>query len=318
MSGRRVWVAGHRGLVGSAIVRRLARESCEVMTVGRERLDLTEQEAVRRWLGEERPDAVIVAAARVGGILANDSEPVPFLRDNLMIATNVIDAAHQAGVKKLLFLGSSCIYPRLAPQPMREEHLLTGELEPTNQWYAVAKIAGLKLAAAYRRQYGADFIAAMPTNLYGSGDNFDLATAHVVPALMRKAHEAKAAGLPSITVWGTGTPRRELLHVDDLADACVFLLQHYSAESHINVGTGTDVSISELAHSIAEVVGFQGELRFDRSRPDGAPRKLLDVSRLSAMGWTAGIPLRQGLEQTYRWFVENLKAGADIRARRPA
>jgi GDP-L-fucose synthase len=305
LAGRRVWVAGHRGMVGAALVRRLARESCHVLTVGRERLDLTRQADVEAWMAEARPDTVILAAARVGGIVANDEAPVDFLVENLQIETNVIATAARLGVVKLLFLGSSCIYPRAAPQPMREDALLTGPLEATNQWYAVAKIAGIKLAQAYRRQMGLDFISAMPTNLYGPGDNFDLTTSHVVAALMRKAHEAKRAGAAPMVVWGSGQPRREFLHVDDCADALVHLLVDYSGEEHVNVGTGEDLTVAELAGLIAEVVGFKGRLVFDATKPDGTPRKLLDVTKLAGLGWRAKIGLRDGLAATYRWFLEN-------------
>jgi len=304
LGGRRVWVAGHRGMVGAALVRRLAREDCEILTVDRADVDLRRQSEVEDWLAETRPQAVVVAAATVGGIQANDSRPAEFIYDNLAIEANVIHAAWRCGVEKLLFLGSSCIYPRDAAQPMTEEALLTGPLEATNQWYAVAKIAGLKLCQAYRRQYGCDFISAMPANLYGPGDNFDLASSHVVAALMRKAHEARIAGDDSLAVWGSGRPRREFLYVEDLADALVFLLQTYSGEAHVNVGAGKDIVISELAALIAEVVGFAGGLTFDPGKPDGTPRKLLDVSRLSELGWSPSTGLRDGLDQTYRWFCE--------------
>ena len=316
-AGRRVFVAGHRGMVGSALLRRLAAEKCTVLTAGRGEVDLRRQEQVERWFAAERPDAVFVAAATVGGILANDTRPAEFIFDNLAIATNVVEAARRAGVRKLLFLGSSCIYPRLAPQPMAEEALLTGPLEPTNQWYAVAKIAGLKLCAAYRRQYGSDFITAQPTNLYGPGDTYDLAASHVVPALIAKTHRAKLAGAPEVEIWGTGTPRREFLHVDDLADALVFLMERYSGESHINVGCGADVSIRELAEMIAEVVGYEGGFRYAPEKPDGAPRKLLDVAKLTALGWRPRIPLRAGLEDAYRWFCSNV-AAAGGRSEGPA
>ncbi|HXZ02272.1 MAG TPA: GDP-L-fucose synthase [Stellaceae bacterium] len=305
LNGRRVFVAGHRGMVGSALLRRLAREDCEVLTVTRREVDLRRQADVERWFAATRPDAVIVAAATVGGIFANDTRPAEFLYDNLQIAANVIEAAWRAQAKKLLFLGSSCIYPRLAPQPMVEDALLGGPLEPTNQWYAVAKIAGLKLCAAYRRQYGADFISAQPTNLYGPGDTYDLQASHVVPALIAKTHAAKLSGAREVEIWGTGMPRREFLHVDDLADVLVFLMTRYSGESHVNVGWGEDVSIRELAGLIAEVVGFTGGFRYDTARPDGAPRKLLDVSKLAAMGWRPRIGLREGLADAYRWFLAN-------------
>jgi len=306
LAKRRVFVAGHGGMVGSALTRRLAGIGCEVLTAGRGEVDLRRQEATDTWLRAQRPDAVFVAAATVGGILANDTRPAEFLYDNLMIAANLIEASRRVGVKKLLFLGSSCIYPRLAPQPMREEALLTGPLEPTNQWYAVAKIAGLKLCAAYRRQYGADFISAQPTNLYGPGDTYDLQASHVVPALMAKTHHAKVTGAGQVEIWGTGTPKREFLHVDDLADALVFLMERYSDELQINVGWGEDVSIRELAELIAEVVGYTGGFRYAAEKPDGTPRKLLDVSRLSAMGWGPRIALRDGLADAYRWFVDNV------------
>jgi GDP-L-fucose synthase len=305
LKGKRVWVAGHRGMVGSALLRRLAREDCEVLTVARGALDLRRQAEVETWVTANRPDCVFLAAATVGGILANDRRPAEFLYDNLAIETNIIHAAWKAKVEKLLFLGSSCIYPRMAPQPMREDALLTGPLEPTNQWYAIAKIAGLKLAEAYRRQYGADFISAMPTNLYGPGDSFDLQASHVVPALIAKTHRAKLAGGVEVEIWGTGTPKREFLYVDDLADALVFLMTRYSHEELVNIGTGTDVTVRELAELVQQVVGFKGALRFDPSKPDGTPRKLLDVSKLTALGWTAKTPLEQGLAQTYRWFLEH-------------
>jgi GDP-L-fucose synthase len=297
-------------MVGSALARRLARTDCEILTVAREDCDLRRQAAVERWVADARPDVVVVAAARVGGILANAASPAEFLYDNLLIAANVIEAARRVGVAKLLFLGSSCIYPRLAPQPMREEHLLDGQLEPTNQWYAVAKIAGLKLCQAYRRQYGCDFIAVLPTNLYGPGDNFDLTTSHVVAGLIARMHAARAAGAPAVEIWGTGRPRRELLHVDDLADACVHLLEVYSEEAPINVGCGADLTIAELAEKVRAVVGFTGRLHFDPGQPDGTPRKLLDVSRLSALGWQPRIPLEEGLAATYRWYLEHAAPGA--------
>jgi GDP-L-fucose synthase len=295
LAGKRVFVAGHRGMVGSALMRRLASERCELITLPRASLDLRRQDAVEAFMAREKPQTVIVAAAKVGGILANDTKPADFLYDNLMIEANLIHAAHAVGVEKLLFLGSSCIYPKLAPQPMKEDALLTGPLEPTNEWYAIAKIAGIKLCQAYRRQHGRDFISAMPTNLYGPGDNYDLATSHVLPALLRKAQEGKRAGAGTIEIWGTGTPRREFLHVDDLADALVFLLQRYSGEAHVNVGIGTDVTIRELAELICRVVGFSGTLAFDTTKPDGTPRKLLDSSALAAMGWRARIGLEEGV-----------------------
>ncbi len=293
-------------MVGSAIVRRLREAGCARLIL-RERteLDLRNQAAVDAFFETNRPELVFLAAARVGGILANDSYPAEFLRDNLAIQTNVIDAAHRFGVRKLLFLGSSCIYPRLAPQPIREDALLTGPLEPTNEWYAIAKIAGLKMCEAYRRQYGFHAIAAMPTNLYGPGDNFSLSHSHVLPALLRKFHEAKHAGAREVEIWGTGTPRREFLHVDDLADACVLLMQQYEGDRWINIGTGVDISIAELAALVAEVVGYDGAVRYDPSKPDGTPRKRLDVRALNTLGWQPRISLRSGLESTYRWFVEN-------------
>jgi len=307
LDGRRIFVAGHRGMVGGAVVRRLAREPCDVLTVGRDRVDLRRQAEVEDWMDAARPDAVVLAAAKVGGILANDSYPGRFLYDNLAIQTAVIEAARRTGVAKLVFLGSSCIYPKHAPQPIAEDSLLTGPLEPTNEWYAVAKIAGLKLCQAYRREYGCDFVSLMPTNLYGPGDNFDLESSHVLPALLRKAHEAKRAGRAALPVWGSGRPRREFLHVDDLADAVVHLLRVYSDERPINVGTGEDIAIADLARLVCRTVGFDGGIDLDPSKPDGTPRKLLDVSRLTATGWTAPTPLARGLADTYRWFLENLE-----------
>ncbi len=305
LKGRRVWLAGHGGMVGAALLRRLASEDCEVLTVGRDKVDLRRQADVETWMAEAKPDAVFVAAATVGGILANDSRPAEFIYDNLAIETNVIHAAWRTKVQKLLFLGSSCIYPRLAPQPMPENCLLTGPLEPTNQWYAIAKIAGVKLCQAYHRQYGCDFISAMPTNLYGPGDDFDSTSSHVVPALIRKTHEAKAEGRPSVEIWGTGRPRREFLYVEDLADALVFIMTRYSEEEPLNVGTGQDITVAELARLIADVVEFDGDFAFDPSKPDGTPRKLLDVSRLYALGWHARTSLEEGLAATYRWYLEN-------------
>jgi len=314
LDGRRIWVAGHRGMVGSAIVRRLATEPCTVLTAGRETVDLCRQAEVEAWLDAERPDAVVVAAARVGGILANSTRPAEFLYDNLAIEANVIHAAWRAGVPKLLFLGSSCIYPRLAPQPITEEALLTGPLEPTNEWYAIAKIAGIKLCQAYRQQYGCDFISLMPTNLYGPGDNFDLTSSHVLPALLSKIDWAKREGLSTVELWGSGQPRREFLHVDDLADAAIFALRHYAGDTPLNVGTGVDVTIRELAETIADVVGFTGSFAYDTSKPDGTPRKLLDVSRLATLGWKARIDLRTGIEQTYDWYKSNV---VNLTASRP-
>jgi GDP-L-fucose synthase len=310
LRGRRVFVAGHRGMVGSACVRRLEREGCTILTVGRERLDLTRQAAVEAWMEEARPEVVVVAAARVGGILANDTYPAEFLYENLMIEANLIHAAHRVGVAKLLFLGSSCIYPREAPQPIPEEALLAGPLEPTNEWYAVAKIAGIKLCQAYRRQHGRDFIAAMPCNLYGPNDYFHPERSHVIPALLRRFHEAARRGDPEVVCWGTGRPRREFLHVDDLAEACVFLLRRYSDAPHVNVGTGTDISIAELAALVARVTGFRGRIAWDTSKPDGTPLKRMDVARITAMGWAPRIPFEEGLAQTYRWFVEQERVRA--------
>lgn len=297
-------------MVGSALVRRLQSEDCELLTIGRSEADLRRQADVEAWLGDARPQAVFVAAATVGGILANSTRPAEFIYDNLAIETNVIQAARAAGVEKLLLLGSSCIYPKLAPQPMAEDALLSGPLEPTNQWYAIAKIAGIMMCQAYRAQYGCDFIAAQPTNLYGPNDNFDLASSHVLPALMAKAHAAKNEYVPSLGVWGSGTPRREFLYVDDAADALVFLMKNYSGADQINVGTGRDITIRELAETVIDVVGFNGELKFDASKPDGTPRKLLDVGRLTAFGWTAKTELRDGVERTYRWFLDNLASAS--------
>jgi GDP-L-fucose synthase len=290
-------------MVGSAIVRRLAGENCEVLTAPHSELDLIDQGAVREWMGRMRPDVVVVAAAKVGGILANDSLPADFLYDNLMIEANLIEAAFRTGVAKLLFLGSSCIYPRLAAQPIREDALLTGPLEPTNEWYAVAKIAGIKLCQAYRRQHGADFISAMPTNLYGPGDNYDAQSSHVLPALIRKAHEARQSGAGQIEIWGTGMPRREFMHVDDLADACVFLLRHWSGDSHVNVGTGSDVTILEAAQLVMAAVGFAGKVVTDPTKPDGTPRKLMDSSLLASLGWTPRISLEDGIADAYRHYL---------------
>lgn len=316
--GQRIYVAGHRGMVGAAILRRLAGAGVgEILTRTHRELDLTDTRAVERFFAETRPTQVYLAAAKVGGIQANNRFPAEFIHQNLMIEANLIHAAWLHGVERVLFLGSSCIYPRLAPQPIIEEALLTGTLEPTNEPYAIAKIAGIKLCESYNRQYGTDFRSLMPTNLYGPGDNFDLENSHVIPALLRKFHAAKVEGAPSVTVWGTGTPRREFLHVDDLADACVHLMrlevETYRAHtgpmcSHVNAGTGVDVSIRELAETIGEVVGFKGEIRFDVDKPDGTPRKLLDVSRLAALGWTARTRLREGLAQTYAWYLEHRDA----------
>src|SRR6266852_3629951 len=304
LKGKRVFVAGHKGMVGSAIVRRLASEDCDVVFAERSVLDLTRQADTEAWLRREKPDVAVIAAARVGGISANSRHPVEFLAENLAIELNAIRGAYAAGVKKLLFLGSSCIYPQLAPQPLREEMLLTGPLEPTNEWYAVAKIAGMKLVEAYRRQHGADYISLMPTNLYGPGDNYHPEHSHVPAALIRRFHEAKLANAPSVTVWGTGRPRREFLAVDDLADACVFTLKNYSDDRFLNVGTGRDVAIADFAKLVADVVGYAGDIVFDTSRPDGAPQKLLDVSRLTKLGWTARTELREGIAAAYRDFLK--------------
>jgi GDP-L-fucose synthase len=304
LAGRRVFVAGHRGMVGSACARRLEREGCELLLAGRDRVNLIDQAAVDRFMAAEKPDVVVVAAAKVGGILANDTYPAEFLYENLMIEANLIHAAHRVGVAKLLFLGSSCIYPREAPQPITEDALLTGPLEPTNEWYAIAKIAGIKLCQAYRKQHGCDFISAMPCNLYGPNDYFHPERSHVIPALIRRFHEATRSGAKTVTCWGTGTPRREFLHVDDLAEACVFLLKTYSAPEHLNVGTGSDVTIRELSETVARITGYQGEIAWDHTKPDGTMLKRMDISRLQAMGWAPRIPLEQGLAETYAWFLE--------------
>jgi GDP-L-fucose synthase len=305
LSGRRVFVAGHGGMVGRAIVRRLEREGVTLVAPDRSLVDYRRQTQVEEWMAQTRPEVVFLAAARVGGILANSSFPAQFLYDNLMIEANIIEAAKQAGVAKLVFLGSSCIYPKDAVQPMAEAALLSGPLEPTNEWYAVAKIAGVKLTEAYRREYDCDFISAQPTNLYGPFDNFDLAASHVIPALMRKAHDAKVSGAPTMVVWGSGRPLREFLHVDDLADALVYLAKGYSGGEIVNVGSGEEVSIADLAGLIAEVVGFRGALQFDAEKPDGMVRKLVDTTKLNAMGWRHSIPLRAGLADTYAWFLEH-------------
>ena len=306
LAGKRVWVNGHRGMVGIALVRRLQSEDCEILTATSKELDLRRQADVEAWMEEYKPDAVFLCAATVGGILANDTRPAEFIYDNLAIEANVIHGAWKSGVGKLLFMGSACIYPRDAEQPMKEECLLTGPLEPTNEWYAIAKIIGIKLCQAYRKQYGADFISAQPINLYGPGDRFDLENSHVVPALMLKAHAAKTEGRASMDVWGSGNPMREFLYVDDVADALVFLMRNYSGAIQMNVGLGADLSIRELAETIIKVVGFEGELVFDASKPDGSPRKLLDTTRLNDLGWAASTSLEQGLEQTYAWFLENV------------
>jgi len=305
LSKKRVFVAGHRGMVGSAIVRLLQNESCDLLTIGRDQLDLRDQAGVKAWFDREKPQAVFLAAAKVGGILANDTYPAEFLYDNLAIELNVIDAAFRSGAEKLVYLGSSCIYPKFAPQPMKENALLTGSLEPTNEWYAIAKIAGLKLCEAYRRQYGADFVSAMPTNLYGPGDNYDLDKSHVIPALLRKVHEAKRSGAAEVVIWGSGTPRREFLHVDDAASAVVHLMKTYSEAEHVNVGTGEDIAILDLAKLVCDVVGFEGTITTDPSKPDGTPRKLLDVSKLRSTGWRPHYGLRDGLADAYEWFKTN-------------
>lgn len=314
LAGKRVWVAGHRGMAGSAIVRRLAKEHCEVVTVTHRELDLRRQAEVSAWMAAQRIDAVFMAAATVGGILANTTRPAEFIYDNLLIAANVIEAARQSGVSKLLFLGSSCIYPRLAPQPMREEMLLTGQLEPTNEWYAIAKIAGIKMCEAYRRQYGCDFVSVMPTNLYGPGDRYDAEGGHVVAALIMKIHAAKTNGIKNVELWGTGTPKREFLFSDDLADACVFVMKNYSGELFLNAGTGREMTILELAESIARVAGWKGNFTFDRSKPDGMPRKVMDVSRLAALGWSAPTDFETGMRMAYQWYVENV-AGKGVSTR---
>ncbi|NJO53929.1 MAG: GDP-L-fucose synthase [Bacteroidales bacterium] len=310
LAGKRVWVAGHRGMVGSAIVRRLAAENCEVLTADRAALDLTNQAAVSAWVADSKPDAVFLAAAKVGGILANATYPADFLFDNLMIEANVIHAAHRASVGKLLFLGSSCIYPKFADQPIHEDALLTGPLEPTNEWYALAKIAGIKLVQAYRRQHGCDFISAMPTNLYGPGDNFDLQSSHVAPALIRKVWEAKARGEREIVIWGTGSPRREFLHVDDCANACVHLMKVYSDAAPVNIGCGEDITILDLARLVCTIVGFEGEIVHDLSKPDGTPRKLLDIERIRSLGWSPAIALEDGLRSSLEWFLAERAQGS--------
>ncbi|MBO3760964.1 GDP-L-fucose synthase [Ciceribacter sp. L1K22] len=307
LSGKRVWVAGHRGMVGSAVARRLESEGCEVIIAPRDRIDLERQTDVERFVDETHPNAVIMAAAKVGGILANDRQPVEFLQRNLSMELNVIKTAYDFGVEKLLFLGSSCIYPKLSAQPIEESALLTGPLEPTNEWYAIAKIAGIKLCQAYMKERGARFISAMPTNLYGPNDNFDLQTSHVLPALIRKAHEAKRANLDHVTIWGTGSPLREFLFVEDCADALVFLMQRYEDYEHVNVGSGTDVSILELMTIVAEVVGFTGRIETDPSKPDGTPRKLMSNAKLAGMGWTPKTSLRDGISRTYDWYLTTLQ-----------
>ncbi len=306
LAGKRVWVAGHTGMVGSALVRRLAGEDGTVIITPGQRIDLRCQAAVERWMAAERPEAVFLAAAKVGGILANDTRPAEFIYDNLAIQTNIVHGAWKTGVEKLLLLGSACIYPKLAAQPMAEEALLTGPLEPTNEWYAVAKIAGIKMCQAFRKQYGCDFISAQPTNLYGPGDTFDLASSHVIPALIAKAHRAKMTGAAAVEVWGTGSPLREFLYVEDLADALVFLMRNYSEHRQINIGTGEELSIRELAERVVEVVGFGGDLVFDAGKPDGMRRKLLDAGRLNALGWTASVDLNEGLRRSYEWYLTNV------------
>ncbi len=300
---KRVWVAGHRGMVGSALVRRLASEKCEILLAARDEVDLRNRQHVDSWMNKHRPDAVFLAAARVGGIFANDTRPVDFLYDNLMIEANVIEASYRSGAEKLLFLGSSCIYPKFAPQPIKEESLLTGPLEPTNEWYAIAKIAGIKLAQAYRKQYGSDFISAMPTNLYGPGDNYDLLSSHVVSALIRKIHEAKIRGETRVVIWGSGTALREFLHVDDCADACVHLMKNYSGDIHVNIGSGSELTILELANLICDVVGFRGQIERDLEKPDGTPRKLMDSQKLRDMGWKPTIALREGIANAYQDYL---------------
>lgn len=303
LTNKRVWVAGHRGMVGGAVVRRLQSEGCEVLTAGRDVVDLLDQAAVSAWMKENKPDAIVLAAAKVGGIMANDTYPAEFLYQNLMIETNIIHSAHMCDVDRLLFLGSSCIYPKEAPQPIPEEALLTGPLEPTNEWYAIAKIAGIKLVQAYRKQYGRDYISGMPTNLYGPGDNFDLQSSHVLPALIRKVHEAKLAGDDGITIWGTGTPMREFLHCDDCADALVYLLKNYHGYEHVNVGSGKDISILDLTKLVCKVIGFEGEIKHDLSKPDGTMRKLMAADKLKAVGWAPKFTLEDGIEDAYQWFL---------------
>ena len=305
LTEKRIWVAGHRGMVGSAIVRRLASEECEVLTATRAEVDLKSPGQVSAFVADRKPDAIFMAAAKVGGILANETYPADFLYDNLMIAANVTEAAYRSGVGKMLFLGSSCIYPKDAPQPIPESALLTGPLETTNEWYAIAKIAGIKLAQSYRKQHGSDFISAMPTNLYGPGDNFDLSSSHVLPALIRKAHEAKISGADHITIWGTGTPMREFLHADDCADACVFLMKTYSDHEHVNVGSGEDLQIIELARLVCEIVNFTGEIRTDTSKPDGTMRKLMSGGKIRAMGWKPTIELKDGVSDVYKMMAQS-------------
>jgi GDP-L-fucose synthase len=314
MSARRIWVAGHKGMVGSAIARRITQLGDDVLTADREAVDLRNQSGVEAWLQQNRPDAVVVAAAKVGGIYANDTFPADFIYDNLAIETNIIHAAHLAGVDRLVFLGSSCIYPKLAPQPIKEDALLTGPLEPTNEWYAIAKIAGIKLCQAYRKQHGRHYISVMPCNLYGPGDNFDPINSHVLPALIRRFHEAKTSELPEVVVWGTGKPLREFLHVDDVARAIAFCLDHYDADEHINCGAGSEISIADLAELIGRVVGYRGKIAFDKTRPDGTPRKLMDSSRIAALGWKPEISLPDGISDTYRWYLERKRGGGTLAA----
>jgi len=308
LSGKRIMVAGHKGMVGRALCRRLEQEDCELLTLGRSEADLIDQRDTQKYLQETKPDALIVAAAKVGGILANKTYPVDFLYDNMMIAANLIQAAYHVGVERVVFLGSSCIYPKFANQPIDETSLLTGKLEPTNEWYAIAKIAGIKLVQAYREQYGVNYISAMPTNLYGPFDNFDLESSHVVPALIRKVHQAKNAGLASIEIWGTGEPRREFLHVDDCADAIIHLTQNYDGALQINMGCGEDIKIIELTQLICKIIGFKGDIKHDLSKPDGTPRKLLNTQRLSDLGWNPKTPLEQGLTQAYNWYLDNISS----------
>ena len=318
LRGKRVFVAGHGGMVGSAIVRRLVNEGCAIITAPRSELDLSDQAQTRAWFNAAKPDAVFLAAAKVGGILANAAHPATFLYENVMIQANVLEAARRSGVEKLLLLGSSCIYPKHATQPISEDELLSGQLEPTNEWYAIAKIAGIKLAQAIRRQHGCDFISVMPCNLYGPGDDFDLQSSHVLPALIRKAHHAKTCGKPAMKIWGTGEPRREFLHVDDLADACVFLMNRYSGESPITAGFGRDISILALAELICRVIGFEGHIRRDATKPDGTPRKLMDSGRLVAMGWQPTITLKARISDTYRWFLRNIEAVERVKGIEPS
>ena len=306
LKGKRVWVAGHRGMVGAALVRRLMTEGCEVITAGREEVNLLRQIDVETWMAKTRPEVVFLAAAKVGGIYANDTLPADFIYENMMIETNIIHSAYLSGVEKLLFLGSSCIYPKMAPQPMAEDALLTGPLEPTNEWYAIAKIAGIKMCQAYRKQHGCDFISAMPTNLYGPGDNYDLQSSHVAAALLVKVHQAKQANAQQVEIWGTGTPKREFLHVDDLADGLVFLMQNYSEHEHINIGSGDEVTIRELADTIAAAISYQGSYTYNTDKPDGTPRKLMDSTRIHSLGWRAPTSLKDGMVQSYSWFLENV------------